>query len=279
MANYAAQPAQRRATSGCSGIKPKLDPAALADEIRRARIERIVLAGDSPGYFKPAFTRAMATIGGNPDEVRLASFREHGAGAGRRGPERAKAIVACAVHGVPFTLVAVPQSTAVNQATLVIGGGIAGIQAALEIADAGKKVYLVERSATIGGHMAMFDKTFPTLDCAACILTPKMVAVGEHEMIELLTLSEVQEVTRQPRRLPRQGARSARAGSTSTPASPATPARRSARSRVWSEFDSQSDPPQGHLHPVPAGRAQRLRRRPRAPALGCRATARSAAPA
>jgi heterodisulfide reductase subunit A len=180
------------------GIKPKLDPSALAAEIRRERIDRIVLAGDSPGRFKPAFTRAMASAGGNADEVRIASFREHGASTGRQALDRAKAIVACAVHGVPFTLVAVPQLTPVNQATLVIGAGIAGIQAALEIADAGKKVYLVERSSTIGGHMAMFDKTFPTLDCSACILTPKMVAVGDHEMIDLMTCSEVLEVTGVP---------------------------------------------------------------------------------
>jgi heterodisulfide reductase subunit A2 len=180
------------------GTKPKLDPVALTAEIRKERLERIVLAGDSPGRFKPAFGRALALAGGNPEEVQLASFREHGAGMGREALERAKAVVACGVHAVPFTLVAVPQTVAVNQATLVIGAGIAGIQAALEIADAGKKVYLVERSATIGGHMAMFDKTFPTLDCSACILTPKMVAVGDHEMIELLTLSEVQEVSGSP---------------------------------------------------------------------------------
>jgi len=71
----------------------------------------------------------------------------------------------------------------VHPNTLVIGGGIAGIQASLEVAKAGNKVYLVERSGTIGGHMAMFDKTFPTLDCAACILTPKMVEVGLHAYI------------------------------------------------------------------------------------------------
>ena len=76
----------------------------------------------------------------------------------------------------------------------MIGGGIAGIQAALEIAEAGFKVYLVERMSTIGGHMAMFDKTFPTLDCAACILTPKMVAAGQHPNIKLMMLSEVKEV-------------------------------------------------------------------------------------
>ena len=71
-----------------------------------------------------------------------------------------------------------------NTETLVIGGGIAGIQAALEIAESGNKVYLVERTGTVGGRMAMFDKTFPTLDCAACILTPKMVAVGQSKNIE-----------------------------------------------------------------------------------------------
>ena len=86
----------------------------------------------------------------------------------------------------------------VHPNTLVIGGGIAGIQASLEVAKAGNKVYLVERSGTIGGHMAMFDKTFPTLDCAACILTPKMVEVGQHADIDLLTYSEVTEISGNP---------------------------------------------------------------------------------
>ena len=86
----------------------------------------------------------------------------------------------------------------VRPETLVIGGGIAGIQAALEIADAGEKVYLVEKTGTIGGHMAMFDKTVPTLDCAACILTPKMVEVGQHANIELMTLSRVAAIAGEP---------------------------------------------------------------------------------
>ena len=77
---------------------------------------------------------------------------------------------------------------------LVVGGGIAGIHAALTLANAGKHVYLVEREATIGGHMAMFDKTFPTLDCAACILTPKMSAVKAHPNITLWTYSDVEKV-------------------------------------------------------------------------------------
>ncbi|HYQ82012.1 MAG TPA: CoB--CoM heterodisulfide reductase iron-sulfur subunit A family protein [Anaeromyxobacteraceae bacterium] len=174
-------------------LKRALDPVALREEIRKGGLTAVVIAGYTPGYYKPAFTRALAEAGGDPEQVRLASFREHGATAGRP-LERAKAIVACAVHGVPFSLAAQPASVPVNPATLVIGGGVAGIQAALEIAEAGHQVYLVERTGTIGGHMAMFDKTFPTLDCAACILTPKMVAVGQHPNIDLMILSEVQEV-------------------------------------------------------------------------------------
>ena len=86
----------------------------------------------------------------------------------------------------------------VNPATLVIGGGIAGIQAALEIANAEKTVYLVEKQGTIGGHMAMFDKTFPTLDCAACILTPKMVEVSQNPYINLLSYTEVKSISGKP---------------------------------------------------------------------------------
>ena len=170
----------------------KPSPQKLADEFKQLGLTTVVIAGHSPGHFKPVFTRAMADAGLQPDQVRLASFREHGL---RDSIERAKAVVACAVHGVPFGLAAKPKNTPVNNATLVIGGGVAGIQAALEIADAGCKVFLVERTPTIGGHMAMFDKTFPTLDCAACILTPKMVAVGQNANIKLMTYSEVQEVT------------------------------------------------------------------------------------
>ncbi len=87
-----------------------------------------------------------------------------------------------------------PLKVPIHPATLIVGGGIAGIQAALEIADAGFPVYLVEREPSIGGHMAQFDKTFPTLDCSACILTPKMVLAGNHPNITLLTYSEVQKV-------------------------------------------------------------------------------------
>jgi heterodisulfide reductase subunit A len=177
--------------------KPLPEAKFLCEQIRSNNLGRIVIAGDIPGYFKPVFTKAMAMTGGNADEVRLASFQEHGA-RGENAMDRAKAIVACAAFGVPFSLAAIPGGNPVNHATLIIGAGIAGIQSALEIANAGKQVYLVEQTGTIGGHMAMFDKTFPTLDCAACILTPKMVSVGQHEMIRLLTRSKVVEVSGKP---------------------------------------------------------------------------------
>jgi heterodisulfide reductase subunit A len=193
IANYAANLA---AVERVRILEPgrRLEAKVLAAEIRNEKLERVVLAGDSPGYYKPVFTRAMMMAGGNPEEVRLACFREHGAASGA-ATERAKAILACTVRGLPFPLVAVPKSTTVNPATLIAGGGVAGIQAALEIADGGKQVYLIERSGTIGGHMAMFDKTFPTLDCAACILTPKMVAVSDHDHIDLITNAEVDQVS------------------------------------------------------------------------------------
>ena len=178
-------------------LKPIPDALQLCEVIKSHKIDRIVLAGDMPGYFKPVFTKAMALARGNTDEIRLASFQEHGA-SGENSMDRAKAIVACATMGIPFPLAAVPGGNPVNHATLIIGGGIAGIQAALEIANAGKQVYLVEQSGTIGGHMAMFDKTFPTLDCAACILTPKMVSVDQHEMIRLMTKSNVIAVSGKP---------------------------------------------------------------------------------
>lgn len=86
-------------------------------------------------------------------------------------------------------------------AALIIGAGIAGIQAALDIADAGYQVYLVEREPSVGGRMAQLDKTFPTLDCSSCILTPKMVDVSRHPNITLLTYSEVEWVKREDGRL------------------------------------------------------------------------------
>ncbi len=112
----------------------------------------------------------------------------------KKATEKAKAMVAGGVERVIENEPLEPLHVPIHPATLVVGGGIAGIQAALEIANGGHQVYLVEREPSIGGHMAQFDKTFPTLDCAACILTPRMVEAGEHPNIELLTWSEVERV-------------------------------------------------------------------------------------
>ncbi len=107
---------------------------------------------------------------------------------------KAKDLVRAAVRRVGFHKPLEKRRVEINPNVLVVGGGIAGIHAALTVANAGKHVYLVEREPTIGGHMAYFDKTFPTLDCAACILTPKMTAVGSHPNITLWTYSEVVSV-------------------------------------------------------------------------------------
>jgi NADH:ubiquinone oxidoreductase subunit E len=113
----------------------------------------------------------------------------------KKATSKAKRLVGAAVRRVRHHRSLDQREVAVKPKALVVGAGIAGIEAALRLADAGKQVYLVEREPSIGGHMAKFDKTFPTLDCAACILTPKMVAVGQHPNIQLLTYSEVDDVS------------------------------------------------------------------------------------
>jgi heterodisulfide reductase subunit A len=165
----------------------------FASEIKQLGAERIVLVGSQPGMVKGFFSRAMNEAGLDAEEVILAGFREHGA-VYEKHTDLAKAIALCAIYDVPFDDVSITEDNEVCKETLVIGGGIAGIQASLEIADGQQKVYLLEKSGTIGGHMAKFDKTFPTLDCAACILTPKMVEVGQHQNIELLSYSELKSV-------------------------------------------------------------------------------------
>ncbi len=174
-----------------------LNAERITKEIQKFSIDKIILAGQKPGFYKTVFNKAMKLAGKDPDNVILAGFSEFGADHQSQF-SLAKAILACAYYDVPFDQAIPEQANPVKPETLVIGGGIAGIQAALEIADGNQKVYLLERTGTIGGHMAMFDKTFPTLDCAACILTPKMVDVGQHSFIEMLTYSELLEVNGTP---------------------------------------------------------------------------------
>lgn len=167
------------------------DTKKFASEIKN--LKRLIIAGYKTGTVKSFLTEAMVIAGKNPENILMADFNEYGANT-KADTEKAKAIVECAILGVPFETASVPDETSVLTDTLVIGGGIAGIQASLEIANGNQKVYLVEKTGTIGGHMAMFDKTFPTLDCAACILTPKMVEVGQHPNIELMTYCEVKGI-------------------------------------------------------------------------------------
>ena len=157
-------------------------------------LTHIILAGALPGTLKALFSKAMRLTNRDPQAVLLASFNEYGISSSR-DIDRAKSLLACLLSDIPYEIAVLPEELPLNPATLVIGGGIAGIQAALEIAYSNNLVYLIEKSGTIGGKMATFDKTFPTLDCAACILTPKMVEVNQHPFIRLMTYCEVLDVS------------------------------------------------------------------------------------
>lgn len=176
---------------------PLLNIDLATKKITASNIERLVIAGDTPGEAFNFFTKAMLKAGKDPNEVILAGFRDYGV-IYKSQIEIAKAILLCSIYNIPYHTAVVPDENPVNTTTLVVGGGIAGIQASLELANSGNKVYLVEKTGTIGGHMATFDKTFPTLDCAACILTPKMVEVGQHPNIELMTYCEVKGMSGEP---------------------------------------------------------------------------------
>ncbi len=170
----------------------------IKEDIKTLGLNRVVVASCSPRMHEPTFRRVCQSAGLNQYLFEMANIREHCSWVHtdkEKATEKAKALVSAAVRRVVHQEPLETKEVPVNPNTLVIGGGVAGIQAALEIADSGHKVYLLEKEASIGGHMAMFDKTFPTLDCAACILTPKMTTVGQHRNIELLAYSEVTEIS------------------------------------------------------------------------------------
>jgi len=169
----------------------------IKNDIKEYRLNRIVVAACSPTLHEATFRRVCQEAGINPYLFEMANIREHCSWVTEdkeMATEKAKALVSAAVRRVFYHEPLETKEVPVNPNTLVVGGGIAGIQAALKIADAGHKVYLVEREPSIGGHMAQLDKTFPTLDCSACILTPKMSSVGSHPNIELMSYSEVEEI-------------------------------------------------------------------------------------
>ncbi len=174
-----------------------LGQALIEQDIKEHGLTRVVVAACSPHLHEATFRTACARAGLNPFLCELVSIREQVSWVHKdrdAATEKAKACVSGGVERVLHQEALEPLTVPINPTTLVVGGGIAGIQAALEIADAGFPVHLVEREPSIGGHMAQFDKTFPTLDCAACILTPRMVSAGSHPNITLHTWSEVTKV-------------------------------------------------------------------------------------
>jgi heterodisulfide reductase subunit A len=159
----------------------------IKKDIRELGLNRVVVASCSPTMHEPTFRRACQDAGLNPYLFEMANIREQASWVTEdkdKATEKAKALVSAAVRRVFYHQPLETKEVPVNPNTLVVGGGIAGIQAALKIADSEHQVYLVERTPSIGGHMAQLDKTFPTLDCSACILTPKMTQVGSYSEIE-----------------------------------------------------------------------------------------------
>ncbi len=170
----------------------------IKQDIKELGLNRVVVASCSPTMHEATFRKTCEQAGVNRYLFQMANIREHCSWVTKdheKATEKAKALVEAAVRRVFFHEPLEVREVPVNSNTLVVGGGIAGIQAALQIANSRHKVYLVEREPSIGGHMIQLDKTFPTLDCSACILTPNMSELGSHPYVELLTYSEVEEVS------------------------------------------------------------------------------------
>jgi len=170
----------------------------IKSDIKEHNLNRVVVASCSPRMHETTFRRCVESAGLNPFLFEMANIRELCSWCHPHQPEAAtekavdlvKMAVAKARNLKPLEVIKVP----VTPSALVIGGGVAGIHSALDLADMGFKVYLVERNPSIGGVMAQLDKTFPTLDCSICILGPKMVDVAQHPNIEILSYSEVKRV-------------------------------------------------------------------------------------
>ncbi len=169
----------------------------IVQDVKKLGLNRIVVASCSPHLHELTFRKTTANAGENPYLFHLVNIREQVSWVTEDpalATAKAIALVKAAVQRVLWHQELEPRRFPVNPSVLIVGGGIAGIHAALTLANAGKQVYLVEREPSIGGHMAQFDKTFPTLDCSACILTPKMTAVKQQPNIHLLSCAEVTEV-------------------------------------------------------------------------------------
>ena len=169
----------------------------IKDAIAEHKLTGLVVCSCSPRMHEATFRKTAAAAGLNPYMVEIANIREQCSWVHKdmeTGTEKAIILGKAAIAKVNLNAPLTPGESPVTKRALVIGGGIAGIQTALDIADAGFEVDIVEKKPTIGGKMAQLDKTFPTLDCAACILTPKMVDVAQNEKIRIFSYSEVTEV-------------------------------------------------------------------------------------
>ena len=178
----------------CSQAGQDLIKNAIAEH----KLTGIVICSCSPRMHEATFRKTAQAAGLNPYMVEIANIREQCSWVHKdkeTGTEKAIILGRTAIAKVNLNAPLTPGQTPVTKRALVIGGGIAGIQTALDIADAGFPVDIVETKPTIGGKMAQLDKTFPTLDCAACILTPKMVDVAQNENIRIFSYSEVQSVS------------------------------------------------------------------------------------
>ncbi len=178
----------------CSDIGQNM----IKEDIEAGNINRVIVAACSPRMHEPTFRRCCQEAGLNQFLFEQANIREHCTwvnmrdvpGATKIAKDHIRMAVAKASKLQPLKVTTVK----VEPSCLVVGAGIAGINAALDLGDSGYKVYLVERTSTVGGHMAQLDKTFPTMDCSACITTPKMSEVSRNPNVELMTYSEVESV-------------------------------------------------------------------------------------
>jgi heterodisulfide reductase subunit A len=170
----------------------------ITDRIKEEHLDRVVIAACSPRMHERTFRETMRNAGLNPYKLEIANIREHNSWIHADEPEAAteKAIdlVRMAIARDRLLEPLEEPEVEIEKATMVVGAGIAGISAALDLANGGFKVYLIEKEPSIGGNMARIDKTFPTLDCSSCILTPRMAEVEAHPNIELITMAEVEKV-------------------------------------------------------------------------------------
>lgn len=165
--------------------------------IREKRLTGVIVAACSPSLHEVTFRETVKRAGLNIYKCEIANIREQDSWVHEnkeKATEKAVKLTKSAIEKIIRNEALSPIKVGLHKKALVIGGGVAGIRAALDIADAGFPVVLVEKTATIGGHMAQLAETFPTLDCASCILTPLMSAVAHHPNIELHTLSEIENV-------------------------------------------------------------------------------------